>query len=148
MDQNAAPYICFRNFLKLQSSNTSVDHVQQEKTRYINIFLHIFFFLECINYLLQKNWQTSKFGNPILIFRSMCLEKITETIFFRSHVTIPFYLSFWVQQSLEKLEKVRIWQVNFRCRKWSLIQKQRERERRKLFQIFTQLFITGGYYWS
>ena len=77
------------------------------------------FFLECINHLLQKNWWKSKFGNPILVFGNVCLEKTTEIIFFKNHITVSFYMSFQMLQSFttEKLVKARIWYVNFRSRK-------------------------------
>ena len=87
-----------------------------------SMYKHLFtcFFLECIDHLLQKIWWKFKFGNPILVFGSAWLEKAAQTIFFKSYITIPFYMSFRMKQSFntEKLVKVRIWQVNFRSRKW------------------------------
>ena len=46
-----------------------------------------FFILECITYLLQKNWWKSKFGNSTLVFGSACLEKTVQPI---SHTAISF----------------------------------------------------------
>ena len=67
------------------SKMSSKDFLQP---RYANTFLHFFFENITFDYYRKKSWK-SKFSS-ILAFRSVGLEKTSQTIFFKRHITILF----------------------------------------------------------